>query len=156
MVLVNIRFRLDISMLVMVTNLSIGFGAWQKLRKKGEAELKQRNAEAECIATGSCCTQLLWMKKLLHDYGIPQETMCHAPNPIPGFVTMTSMLISSLNLILTRTNLTFWKLLQKLSSFFIFLFLYLNDITFHLTFRASTLYSKNNIIHQLFKFHPFT
>ena len=33
-------------------------------------------AEAEYIATGSCCTQLLWMKKLLHDYGIPQDTMC--------------------------------------------------------------------------------
>ena len=32
-------------------------------------------AEAEYIATESCCTQLLWMKKLLHDYGIPQETM---------------------------------------------------------------------------------
>ncbi|XP_030939850.1 secreted RxLR effector protein 161-like [Quercus lobata] len=28
-------------------------------------------AEAEYIATGSCCTQLLWMKKLLHDYEIP-------------------------------------------------------------------------------------
>ena len=27
--------------------------------------------EAEYIAAGSCCTQLLWMKKLLHDYGIP-------------------------------------------------------------------------------------
>ena len=26
--------------------------------------------EAEYIATGSCCTQLLWMQKLLHDYGI--------------------------------------------------------------------------------------
>ena len=68
--------------------------------------------------------------------------MCHAPNPVPGFVTMTGMLISSLNLILTRTNLTFWKLLQKLSSFFSFLFLYSNYVTFHLTFRASTLYSK--------------
>ena len=32
--------------------------------------------EAEYIAAGSCCTQLLWMKKLLHDYGIPQDTMC--------------------------------------------------------------------------------
>ena len=32
-------------------------------------------AEAEYIAAGSCCTQLLWMKILLHDYGIPQETM---------------------------------------------------------------------------------
>ena len=29
LVLVNIRFRLDISMPVMVTNPSIGFGAWQ-------------------------------------------------------------------------------------------------------------------------------
>ena len=29
--------------------------------------------EAEYIAAGSCCTQLLWMKKLLHDYGICQE-----------------------------------------------------------------------------------
>ena len=25
-------------------------------------------AEAEYIAIGSCCAQLLWMKKLLHDY----------------------------------------------------------------------------------------
>ena len=36
-----------------------------------------------------------------------QQTLCHAPNPVPEFVTMTGMLISSLNLILTRTNLTF-------------------------------------------------
>ena len=32
--------------------------------------------EAEYITAGSCCTQLLLMKKLLHDYGIPQDTMC--------------------------------------------------------------------------------
>ena len=32
-------------------------------------------AEAEYIAMGSCCAQLLWMKKLLHDYGITQDTM---------------------------------------------------------------------------------
>ena len=32
--------------------------------------------EAEYITAGSCCTQLLWMKKLLHDYEIPQDTMC--------------------------------------------------------------------------------
>ena len=64
---------------------------------------------------------------------------CHALNSIPGFVTMTGMLVSSLNLMLTRTNLTFTKLLQMLLSFFSFLFLYLNDLTFHLIFRASTL-----------------
>ena len=33
-------------------------------------------AEAEYIAIASCCAQLLWMKKLLHDYGITQDTMC--------------------------------------------------------------------------------
>ena len=32
--------------------------------------------EAEYIVAGSCCAQLLWMKKLLHDYGITQDTMC--------------------------------------------------------------------------------
>ena len=45
---------------------------------------------------------------------------CHAPNPILGFVTMTGMLISSLNLILTRTNLTFSKTFTK-ASFFLFI-----------------------------------
>ena len=30
-------------------------------------------AEAEYIATGSCCTQLLWMQKLFLDHGIRQE-----------------------------------------------------------------------------------
>ena len=33
-------------------------------------------AEVEYIAAGSCYTQLLWMKKLLPDYRIPQDTMC--------------------------------------------------------------------------------
>ena len=32
-------------------------------------------AEAKYITPGSCCTQQLWMKKLLYDYGIPQDTM---------------------------------------------------------------------------------
>ena len=33
-------------------------------------------AEAEYIVAASCCAQLLWMKKLLQDYGITQDTMC--------------------------------------------------------------------------------
>ena len=33
-------------------------------------------AKVEYVATGSCCAQLLWMKKLLHDYGISQDTKC--------------------------------------------------------------------------------
>ena len=32
-------------------------------------------AEAEYIAIGSCCSNLLWMKKFLSDYGISQDTM---------------------------------------------------------------------------------
>ena len=32
--------------------------------------------ESEYIVAGSCCTQLLWMKKLLRDYGILQDTIC--------------------------------------------------------------------------------
>jgi hypothetical protein len=40
-----------------------------------QASISLSTAEAEYIATGSCCTQLLWMKKLLFDYGFTQETM---------------------------------------------------------------------------------
>ena len=43
---------------------------------KKQNSVSLSTAEAEYIVAGSCCTQLLWMKKLLHDYGIPQETMC--------------------------------------------------------------------------------
>ena len=32
-------------------------------------------AEAEYIAAGSCCSQLLWIKKVLTDYRISQDTM---------------------------------------------------------------------------------
>ena len=32
-------------------------------------------AEAEYITAGSCCSQLLWIKKLLSDYGKTQDTM---------------------------------------------------------------------------------
>ena len=33
-------------------------------------------AKVKYIAAGNCCSQLLWMKKLLHDYRIPQDTVC--------------------------------------------------------------------------------
>ena len=32
-------------------------------------------AEVEYIAAGSCCSQLLWIKQMLRDYGIDQWTM---------------------------------------------------------------------------------
>ena len=76
----------------------------------------------------------------------------HVPNPISGFVIMTGMLISSLNLILTRTNLNFTKIFTKASLILFILVSLLLDIVFYLIVRASTLYSKYNIIHQLFKF----
>ena len=37
---------------------------------KKQNSVSLSTAKAEYIAIGSCCTQLLWMKKLLHDYGI--------------------------------------------------------------------------------------
>ena len=42
---------------------------------KKQNSVSLSTTEAEYIAAGSCCTQLLWMKKLLHDYGILQNTM---------------------------------------------------------------------------------
>ena len=33
-------------------------------------------AEAQYIAAASCYAQLLWMKNILYDYGITQDTMC--------------------------------------------------------------------------------
>ena len=42
-------------------------------KSKKQNSISLSTAEAEYIAAGSCCTQLLWMQKLLHDYGIFQE-----------------------------------------------------------------------------------
>jgi hypothetical protein len=46
--------------------------AWMS---KKQASISLSTAEAEYIAAGSCCTQLLWMKTLLGDYGFSQDTM---------------------------------------------------------------------------------
>jgi hypothetical protein len=40
-----------------------------------QSSISLSTAEAEYIVAGSCCTQLLWMKKLLCDYGFTQDTM---------------------------------------------------------------------------------
>jgi hypothetical protein len=40
-----------------------------------QSSISLSTVEAEYIAAGSCCTQLLWMKKLLCDYGFTQDTM---------------------------------------------------------------------------------
>ena len=46
--------------------------AWMS-KKQNSVSLS--TAEVEYIAVGSCCSQLLWIKKFLSDYGIPQDTM---------------------------------------------------------------------------------
>ena len=53
--------------------LSNNLVSWMS-KKQNSVSLS--TAEAEYIAAGSCCAKLLWMKKLLHDYGISQDTMC--------------------------------------------------------------------------------
>ena len=40
---------------------------------KKQNSISSSTVEAKYIVVGSCCTQLLWMQKLLHDYGICQE-----------------------------------------------------------------------------------
>ena len=43
---------------------------------KKQNSVSLSTAKVEYIVARSYCTQLLWMKKLLHDYRIPQDTMC--------------------------------------------------------------------------------
>ena len=43
---------------------------------KKQNSMSLSTAEVEYITTGSYCAQLLWMKKLLHDYEISQDNMC--------------------------------------------------------------------------------
>ena len=40
---------------------------------KKQNSISLSTAKAEYVVADSCCTQLLWMQKLLHDYGICQE-----------------------------------------------------------------------------------
>ena len=42
---------------------------------KKQNSISLSTAEAEYIAAGSCCTQLLWMKQMLEDCGIFQDTL---------------------------------------------------------------------------------
>ncbi|XP_065630583.1 secreted RxLR effector protein 161-like [Quercus suber] len=46
------------------------FVSWMS---KKQNSISLSTTEAEYIAVGSCCTQLLWMQKLFHDYDICQE-----------------------------------------------------------------------------------
>jgi hypothetical protein len=46
--------------------------AWMSRK---QASISLSTAEAEYIIAGSCCTQLLWMKKLLCDSGFTEDTM---------------------------------------------------------------------------------
>ena len=50
----------------------VGTNLVSQISKK-QNSISLSTKEAEYIAVGSCCTQLLWMQKLLLDYGIRQE-----------------------------------------------------------------------------------
>ena len=57
---------------------------------------------------------------------------------------------------INKNQLNFYKTFPKASLFLFILVSLLLDIIFHLIVRASTSYSKYNIIHQSFNFHTFT
>ena len=42
---------------------------------KKQNSISLSTAEAEYITAGSCCTQLLWMRHMLLDYGMDQESV---------------------------------------------------------------------------------
>ncbi|CAM8993008.1 unnamed protein product [Rhodiola kirilowii] len=42
---------------------------------KKQNSISLSTAEAEYIAAGSCCTQLLWMKQMMSEYGVKQKEM---------------------------------------------------------------------------------
>lgn len=42
---------------------------------KTQNSVSLSTAEAEYIAAGSCCTQLMWMRQMMSDYGIEQQCM---------------------------------------------------------------------------------
>ena len=76
---------LDILMLTWPSALMIGkalpvvvstLEITQSWMSKKQNSVSLSTVEAEYIAVASCCAQLLWMKKLLHDYGITQDTIC--------------------------------------------------------------------------------
>ncbi|CAM8885207.1 unnamed protein product [Rhodiola kirilowii] len=47
----------------------LGNNLVSRLSKK-QNSISLSTAEAEYIATGSCCTQMLWMKRMLKEYGV--------------------------------------------------------------------------------------
>ena len=53
-------------------NVEANLVAWMS---KKQNSMSLSTAEAEYIAAGSCCSQLIWMRKVLTDYGIFQDTM---------------------------------------------------------------------------------
>ncbi|XP_060960859.1 uncharacterized mitochondrial protein AtMg00810-like [Cannabis sativa] len=42
---------------------------------KKQNSISLSTAEAEYIAAGSCCTQLIWLNKMVTDYGFPQNSL---------------------------------------------------------------------------------
>ena len=107
MVFVNIRFKLDISMLVIVTNPGIVFGAWQRACINGLPTLENIairgintnkicpacNKDPECLQHALLCCEFA---KLVWDYW--QDT------PLITHHSRRSFLDSALHLIINKTT----------------------------------------------------
>ena len=74
-------------------------------------------AKAKYIATGSCCSQLLWMKQFLTDYGISQDTMVVYCNNSSAINIYNILRLSTLRLGITSLGILLKKRLCVLSIF---------------------------------------
>ena len=67
-----IMLMIEKAPLVGVFYVGANLVAWMS-KKQNSVSLS--TVKAEYIIAGSCCSQLLWMKNVLTDYGISQDTM---------------------------------------------------------------------------------
>ena len=84
--------RIEKAHLVLVFYLFIGDCLVTWFSKK-QNSISLSIAEAKYIAIRSCCTQLLWMKQMLKDYGIEQGTICiHYDNSSAIYISKNPVL----------------------------------------------------------------
>ena len=85
----------------------VGNNLVSRISKK-QNSISLSTTEAEYIPADSCCTQLLWMQKLLHDYGICQQhlTVVEGKFFTPhGFILLATHTTSILSWILGESIL---------------------------------------------------
>ncbi|XP_062029072.1 uncharacterized protein LOC133745095 [Rosa rugosa] len=73
-------------------------------------------AEAEYVAVESCCTQMLWMKQMLHDYGIAQVSLDSLRDTVlvaDWRIACLTNDMDDMHSLLVRTNHTLTNLLKE-------------------------------------------